>query len=55
MIRMLREDNIFPGAFVWPGAESYLDVYRYPSQTEYTVQESIGPNAYQWGYLAARK
>ena len=55
MIRMLREDNIFPGAFIWPGAESYLDTYRYPSQTEYTVQESIGPNAYQWGYLAARK
>ncbi|MBE6999392.1 MAG: hypothetical protein E7428_04330 [Ruminococcaceae bacterium] len=54
MIRMLREDNLFPGAFVWPGAESYLDVYRYPCQTEYTVQESIGPNAYQWGYLAAR-
>ena len=55
MIRMLREDNIFPGAFAWPGAESYLDVYRYPCQTEYTVQESIGPNAYQWGYFAARE
>lgn len=54
MIRMLREGNIYPGAFVWPGAESYLDTYRYPCQTEYTVQESIGPNAYQWGYLAAR-
>ena len=54
MIHTLREGNLYPGAFIWPGAESYLDIYRYPCQTEYTVQESIGPNAYQWGYFASR-
>jgi len=55
MTHILREDKIYPGIYAWPAAESYLDIYRYPCQTEYTVQESIGPNAYQWGYLAARK
>ena len=51
---VLRDGRLFPGAYSWPGAESYLDIYRYPCQNEYTVQDTIGPNAYQWGYLAAR-
>ncbi|MCQ2445921.1 MAG: glycoside hydrolase family 9 protein [Clostridia bacterium] len=50
----LRDGRLYPGAYSWPGAESYLDIYRYPCENEYTVQESIGPNAYNWGYLAAR-
>ncbi len=53
--RMLRADFLWPGAYVWPSFESYLDIYREPCINEYTVQGTIGPNAYQWGYFAARK
>jgi len=52
--RLLRSDFLYPGAYVWPSFEGYLDIYRHPCVTEYTVQSSIGPNAYQWGYFAAR-
>ena len=52
--RLLRADFLYPGAYVWPSFEGYLDIYRHPCVTEYTVQENIGPNAYQWGYFAAR-
>jgi endoglucanase len=53
--RLIRSDFLWPGAYVWPSFEGYLDIYRHPCVTEYTVQENIGPNAYQWGYFAARK
>ena len=53
--RLLRADFLFPGAYAWPSCEGYLDIYRHPCVTEYTVQGNIGPNAYQWGYFAARK
>ena len=53
--RLLRADFLFPGAYAWPSFEGYLDIYRHPCVTEYTVQENIGPNAYQWGYFAARR
>lgn len=52
--RLLRADFMWPGAYAWPSFESYLDIYRYPCMDEYTVHGSIGPNAYQWGYFAAR-
>lgn len=52
--RLLRADFLWPGAYAWPTFEGYLDIYRYPCVTEYTVQGTIGPNAYRWGYLAAR-
>lgn len=52
--RLIRADFMWPGAYAWPSFESYLDIYRYPCVTEYTVQSSIGPNAYRWGYFAAR-
>lgn len=52
--RLMRENILWPGAYAWPSFESYLDIYRHPCMNEYTVQESLGPNAYQWGYLAAR-
>ncbi len=52
--RVLLVDPIWPGAYVWPSLESYLDIYRHPSVTEYTVTKCIGPNSYQWGYFAAR-
>lgn len=53
--RLIRADFLFPGAYVWPSFEGYLDIYRHPCVTEYTVQENIGPNAYQWGYFAGRE
>lgn len=52
--RLIRSDFLWPGAYAWPSAEGYLDIYRHPCVTEYTVQGNIGPNAYQWGYFAAR-
>jgi endoglucanase len=54
-IPFLRADRFWPGIYSWPASESYFDVYRFPSQAEYTVQSTIGPNAYNWGYLAAAK
>ena len=44
-----------PSVERWPAIEAYWDVYLYPMVCEYTVMQNIGPNAYVWGYLAARK
>ncbi len=52
--RLLQADFMWPGAYVWPSFESYLDIYRHPCMNEYTVQGTLGPNSYQWGYFAAR-
>ncbi len=38
----------------WPTTEAYFDLYLYPQVCEFTVNGTIGPNAYVWGYLAAR-
>jgi endoglucanase len=43
-----------PNPRLWPASESYVDLPNWPSMTEYTVQQNIGPTAYYWGYLAAR-
>lgn len=51
----LRNDRFWPGVYAWPAAESYFDAYRIAVENEYTVQGSIGPNLYNWGYLAAAK
>lgn len=52
-IRVSRE--CVPASLQWPTAESYFDVYRWASMNEYTVDNTMGPSAYIWGYLAARK
>ena len=44
----------YPDAKGWPVIENYWDVYWYPMMCEYTIHQSIAPNAYTWGYLAAR-
>lgn len=49
------ERECTPGASKWPTAESYFDVYGWDLQNEYVVDRNIGPSAYVWGYLAARK
>jgi endoglucanase len=52
-IRINRE--CIPDALQWPSAESYFDVYRWASMNEYTVDNTMGPSAFIWGYLASRK
>ncbi|WP_337101091.1 S-layer homology domain-containing protein [Paenibacillus sp. YIM B09110] len=37
----------------WPTAESFLDIFLYPAMLEWTVQQTMGPTAYTWGYLSA--
>lgn len=44
-----------PKGSVWPSAESYFDVYGWDLENEYVVDRNLGPSAYIWGYLAARK
>jgi endoglucanase len=44
-----------PSGYEWPSAESYFDVYGWDLENEYVVDRNIGPSAYIWGYLAARK
>lgn len=38
----------------WPTTEAYFDLFWYPEVNEFTVNATMGPNAYVWGYLAAR-
>lgn len=48
-------NEIYPRHALWPTAEAYFDVYDFAPLNEFTIQSTIGPNAYIWGYLAARK
>jgi endoglucanase len=38
-----------------PATEAYFDIYAWAPMNEYTVMQNLGPTAYVWGYLAARK
>jgi endoglucanase len=44
-----------PPGVKWPSAEAYFDLYGWDLQNEYVVDRNMGPTAYIWGYLAARK
>ena len=44
-----------PAPFQWPTTEAYFDIFLMPALTEFTMDQTMGPNAYVWGYLAARK
>ncbi|MDQ2730587.1 MAG: hypothetical protein M3Y56_02920, partial [Armatimonadota bacterium] len=44
-----------PAPFDWPTTEAYFDIYLMPALTEFTVDQTMGPNAYVWGFLAARE
>ena len=48
-------NNCFPDFQQWPLSEFYFDVYAWAMQNEFTVQQSMAPAVYVWGYLAARK
>jgi len=43
-----------PGPTDWPTTESYFDVRFLISLDEFCTDQTMGPNAYVWGYLAAR-
>ena len=43
-----------PGPLDWPTSEAYFDVFFMPALNEFTMDQTLGPNAYVWGYLAAR-
>lgn len=51
----LLKNVVFPPIARWPVLETYFDIFRYPAATEFTIMQTIGPSAYTWGYLAARK
>jgi endoglucanase len=44
-----------PAPADWPTSEAYFDVFFMPALNEFTMDQTMGPNAYVWGYLAARK
>ena len=44
---------IHPHAKRWPPLESWWDVKMHPAANEYTIHQTLGPNAYVWGHLAA--
>ena len=46
--------DMVPGPLAYPSMESYLGIYLYAIQNEYTVMETICRTAYFWGFLAAR-
>ena len=45
----------YPPPERWPAIEAFWDVFWYPEMCEFTVMSPMAPNAYAWGYLAARR
>ncbi len=43
-----------PAAKDFPAYEFYHDIYRWMIQNEWTPQQTMAPNAYVWGFLAAQ-
>jgi endoglucanase len=48
------DQHCMPPMKDWPTTEALWDVFWYAPVVEYTIMQTIGPNAYVWGYLAAR-
>jgi hypothetical protein len=46
-------NEVSPSPWQWPTAEAFFDAYYYIPATEFTVQQTMTPTAYAWGYLAA--
>jgi endoglucanase len=51
----LLEPVMYPAPLKWPVMDFYVDIFLFPAVTEFTVMETLGPNIYVWGSLAARK
>ncbi len=49
------QENCVPNFREWPLSEFYFDVYAWAMVNEFTVQQSMAPAVYVWGYLAARE
>jgi endoglucanase len=49
------DEECTPPGSEWPITEGYFDVYSWAAVCEYTIQQTLGPNSYCWGYLAARR
>lgn len=46
--------QLMPAPQAWPPTEAYFDLYHFPAVSEFTIQQTIAPTAYTWGYLAAQ-
>jgi len=46
---------IYPRHDTWPSLEAYFDVVLFPAMTEFTIDATLGPNTYVWGWLHARE
>lgn len=44
-----------PSPAEWPTTEAYFDVFFMPAVNEFTMDQTMGPSAFVWGYLAARR
>ncbi len=47
--------NMTPESRTWPATEFYVDIYKWPPMSEYTVHQTMEGTSYHWGYLAARR
>ena len=52
--RILLAPHMYPALDTWPSAEAFADVFWNAILCEFTIHDTIGPNAFYWGYLAAR-
>lgn len=46
--------HAYPALETWPTQDAFFDVFWWPSQCEFTVQDPMSDVAYVWGYLAGR-
>lgn len=53
--RKLLVPHVYPALETWPAMESYMDVFWNSPLCEFTIHIPMAPNAYVWGYLAARE
>jgi endoglucanase len=52
--RYQMSEQMYPAPPEWPTMELHVDVHINVAMSEFTVQQTIGPAAYVWGYLAAQ-
>lgn len=48
----INEGRMYPHFKDWPVLESYLDMWNFVSQNEYTPWQNFAPVSYSWGYMA---
>ena len=50
---LIDRGNCVPALDIWPVTETYFDIYYCAPMCEWTIDGTMGPNSYVWGYLAA--